>query len=38
MIPIFNAADAIAWRTDVVESTGIQNPTDVNLRNVKLVH
>ena len=38
MIPIFNAADAIAWRTDVVESTGIQNPTDANLRNVKLVH
>lgn len=38
MIPIFNAADAIAWRTDVVASTGISNPTDVNLRNIQLVH
>ena len=38
MIPIFNACDAIAYRTDVIESTGISNPTDTNLRNIKLVH
>lgn len=38
MIPIFNACDAIAYRTDVISYTGISNPTDVNLRNIQLAH